>query len=66
METVRYPVSPDSEAGVSDERVDSVVNSQSGQYSLTCVRSDKTQTHILLLLLLLLLPLLLLQLLLID
>ncbi|KAL8600840.1 hypothetical protein ACOMHN_056498 [Nucella lapillus] len=38
METVKYPVNPDSENGVNRERVDCVVNSQSGHHDLTCVR----------------------------
>ncbi|XP_076436206.1 uncharacterized protein LOC143275813 [Babylonia areolata] len=38
METVRYPLNPDREQGVSSDRVDCVVNAFSGQYSLTCIR----------------------------
>ncbi|KAK7095571.1 uncharacterized protein [Littorina saxatilis] len=38
METVRYNVTPESEAGVNDDRVDTVINSHSGQYNLSCVR----------------------------
>ncbi|KAL8563002.1 hypothetical protein ACOMHN_004694 [Nucella lapillus] len=38
METVRYPVNPESDQGVSSERVDSVVSGYSGHYSLACVR----------------------------
>ncbi|XP_076455446.1 uncharacterized protein LOC143290015 [Babylonia areolata] len=38
METVKYPVNPDSESGVNRERVDCVVNSHSGHHDLTCVR----------------------------
>lgn len=40
METVRYPVNLDAYVGtgVDEERADQVVNSYSGQYTLTCIR----------------------------
>lgn len=40
METVKYPVSPDNseDAGVFNDRVDVVLNSSAGQFSLTCIR----------------------------
>nr|KAG5694558.1 hypothetical protein BaRGS_032503 [Batillaria attramentaria] len=40
METVKYPVNVEAYegTGVNEERVDQVVNSYSGQYSLACVR----------------------------